>query len=81
MAPGPAILTFEAIRQFGKWDKASIVGMAEVTIRTGWHSAVWQRPSGVLMCKLSNDYNVKLTAYRTISLVTHVGKVVQKVVV
>jgi len=57
-----------------------ILRLTKVAIRTGRHPAVWKRASGVVMCKPGNDDYTRLKACRSISLVSCMGQVVQKVV-
>jgi len=78
-APGPDKLSFGAVRLLWKWDKERIVDLAKATIRTGRHPAVWKRPSGVVICKPGKDDYTKLKAYSTISLLSCMGKVVERV--
>jgi hypothetical protein len=79
-APGPDKLSFGAIRLLWKWDKERVVSLAKAVIRTGRHPAVWKRASGVVIRKPGKDDYTKLKAYRTISLLSCMGKVVEKVV-
>jgi hypothetical protein len=79
-APGPDKLSFGVVRLLWKWDKETIVGLANVTVRTRRHTAVWKRASGVVICKPGKDDYTKLTTYRKISLPSCMRKVVEKVV-
>jgi hypothetical protein len=79
-APGPDKLSFGAIRLLWKWDKERIVRLTRAAIRTGRHPAVWKRASGVVIRKPGKDDYTKLKAYRSISLLSCMGKVVEKVV-
>jgi hypothetical protein len=49
-------------------------------IGTGRHPAVWKRASGVVIRKPGKDDYTKLKAYRSISLLSCIGNVVEKVV-
>jgi len=79
-APGPDKLSFGAIRLHWKWDKERIVRLTKAAIRTGRHPLVWKRASGVVIRKTGNDDYTQLMAYRSISLLSCMGKVVKKVV-
>jgi len=79
-APGPDKLSVGAIRLFWKRDEERIVRLTRAAIRTGRHLAVWKRSSGVVIHKPGEDDYTKLKAYRSISLLSCMGKVVEKVV-
>jgi len=78
-APGPDKLSFSAIRLLWKWDKERIVRLTKAAIRTGRHPSVWKRASGVVIRKPGKDDYMQLKAYRSISLLSCMGKVVEKV--
>jgi len=75
-APGPDKLSFGAIQLLWKWDKERIVRLTRAVIRTGRHAAVWKQASGVVIRKPGKDDYTKLKAYRSISLLSCMGKVV-----
>ena len=79
-APGPDQLSFGAIRLLWKWDKERIVRLTKVAIRMGRHPSVWKRASGMVIRKPGKDDYTQLKAYRSISLLSCMGKVVQQVV-
>ena len=79
-APGPDKLSFGAIRLLWKWDKERIVRLTKAAIRTGRHPSVWKRGSGVVIRKPGKDDYTQLKAYRSISLLSCMGKVVEEVV-
>ena len=62
------------------WDKEIIVMLATAAICMGRHPAEWKRPSGVEIGKPGKDDNKQLKAYRSISLLSRMGTVVEKVV-
>jgi len=78
-APGPDKLSFGAIRLLWKWEKERIVRLARAAIRTGRHPAVWKRASDVVIRKPAKDDYTKLKAYRSKSLLSCMGKVVETV--
>jgi len=79
MAPGPDKQSFGTIRLLWEWEKERIVRLTRVAIRTGRHPAVWKRASGAVIRKPGKDDYTKLMAYRSISLLSCMGKVVEKV--
>jgi len=79
-APGPDKLSFGAIQLLWKWDTERVVRLTRAAIRTGRHPAVWKRASGVVIRKPGKDDYTQLKAYRSISLLSCMGKVVEKVV-
>jgi len=78
-APGPDKLSFGAIRLLWMWDKERIVRVTRAAIRMGRHPAVWKRARGVVIRKPGKDDYTKLKAYRSILLLSCMGKVVEKV--
>jgi len=79
-APGPDQLSFGAVRLLWKRDGERMVNRAKATICPGRHPAVWKQASGVVIRQPSKDDYTKLKAYRTISLLSCMGKVIGKVV-
>jgi len=79
-APGPDRLSFGAIRLLWKWDTERIVSLTKAAIRTGRHQSVWKRASGMVICKPGKADYTQLKAYRSISLLSCMGKVADKVV-
>ena len=54
--------------------------LTKAAILTGRHPSVWKRTSGVVIRKPCKDDYTQLKAYRSISLLSGTGKVVEKVV-
>jgi len=79
-APGPENLSFRAIRLLWKWNKMRIVGLTKAAVRTDRHPAIWKRASWVVIRKPGKEDYTKLNLYQTISLVSCMVKVVDKVV-
>jgi len=79
-APGPDKLSYGAIRLLWKWDKERIVRLTKAAIGKGRHPSVWKRASGVVIRKPGKDDYTQLKAYHSISLLSCMGKVVEKVV-
>jgi len=78
--PRPAKLSFGAVCLLWKWDKERIVELAKSAVQTGRHPAVWNQASGVVIRKPGKDNYMKPKAYRSISLLSCMGKVIEKVV-
>jgi hypothetical protein len=55
------------------------VRLTTAAFRTGRHPVVWKRASGVVIRKPGKDDYTKMKAYRSISLLSCMGKVVEKV--
>jgi len=79
-APGPDKLSFGAIRLLWQWDKQRFARRAKAPICTGSHPVQWKRASGVVIHKPGKEDSTRLKAYHYISLVSCIGKVVEKVV-
>jgi len=79
-APRPDKLLFRAIRLLWKWEKERMVRLTKAAIRSGRHPSVWKRASGVVIHNRGKDNYTQLKAYRSISLLNCMGKVVEKVV-
>jgi len=79
-APRPDKLSFGAIRLVCMWDDERIVRPTKVAIRTARHPALWKRASGVVIRKPSKDDYTKRKAHRSISLLSCMGKGIEKVV-
>jgi len=79
-APGSDKLSFGAIRLLWKWNRMRLVGLMKAAVQTGRHPAVWKRASRMVIQKPGNENYMKLKSYRTISLLSCMGKVVEKVV-
>jgi hypothetical protein len=56
-----------------------IVRLTRAAIQTGRHPAVWERARGVVIRKPGKDDYTNLKAYRSISLFSCIGTVVEKV--
>jgi hypothetical protein len=77
-APGPDNLSFGAIQWLWKWDKEMIMRLTKAAMRKGSHPAVWKRARGVVIRKPGIDDYTQLKAYPSISLLSCMGKVVEK---
>jgi hypothetical protein len=79
-APGQDKLSFGAIRLLWKSDNERIVRLTKAAIPTGRHPAVWKWASGVVISKPGKEDYTQLKAYRSIPLLSGMGKVVEQVV-
>lgn len=79
-APGPTKLFFGAICLLWEWKKARIVGLAKAAVRMGPHPALWKWACRIAICKHRKDDCMKLMTYRSISPLSCIGKVVEKLV-
>jgi len=78
-APGPDKLWFGTVLLLWKWDKERIVRLTRAEIRMGRHPVGWKQASGMVVRKPGKDNNTTLKAYRSISLLSCRGTVVEKV--
>jgi len=68
-----------AIQLLWKWDEESVMRLTRVALRTGRHPAVLLPVSCPVSPKLGKDNYTKLTAFRSISLLSCIGRVVHTV--
>jgi hypothetical protein len=80
IARGPDRLCFAALQLLWKSDKERIVRLTRAAIGLGKHPALWKPASRVVIHKPGNDDYPKLKAYRSMSLHSCMGKVVENVV-
>lgn len=79
-SPGSGKLPFGAISLLSRWDNTSIQGLTKAAVRMGLHPAIWKRMRGQVISKPRTEDYTKLKLYITISLLSCMGTVVQKVV-
>jgi ribonuclease HI len=77
-APGIDKLNFQALRLLWKWDAARIVALARQCFRLGVHPQTWKTARGILLRKQDKHDYTLVKAYRVISLLNCLGKVVEK---
>jgi len=78
-APGPDRLGFKAIRLLWECDSQTIINVVKASFRLGIHPRAWKEAKGVVIPKpYKPDYGVA-KAYRVITLLNCLGKVVGKV--
>ena len=78
-APGIDRLTFRALRLMWEWDHPRIVALAQQCFRLGIRPQAWKTAKGVLLRKPGKSDYTLVKAYRVISLLNCLGKVVEKV--
>jgi len=78
-APGPDTLCFGPLNLRLEWEKSRIIELPRAVVRTSRLPAVWKRPSGVVNRKPGKHNYTKLNAYRSISVLSCMGKVFKKV--
>ncbi|ODM14621.1 hypothetical protein SI65_09966 [Aspergillus cristatus] len=79
-APGVDRLNFQALRLLWKWDSQRIVTLARQCLRLGFHPPSWKVAKGILLRKPNKTNYSLVKAYRVISLLNCLGKVVEKIV-
>jgi hypothetical protein len=79
-APGVDKLNFRAIRLLWEWESTRIVALVRQCFRLGVHPQTWKTARGILLRKpnkTKEEYSL-VKAYRVISLINCLGKVVEK---
>lgn len=78
-APGIDKLNFRALRLLWEWDSPRIVALARQCFRLGIHPQAWKTAKGILLRKPNKPNYTLVKAYRVISLLNCLGKVVEKI--
>lgn len=78
-APGIDKLGFRALRLLWLWDEDRVVALVRGCITSGYHPRVWKTAKGILLRKQGKPTYAVAKAYRAISLLSCLGKVVEKV--
>lgn len=79
-APGVSLISFRAPRVLWQWDSAKIIALINASVSSGYQPKCWKTAKGILLPKPNKpDYSIP-KAYRVISLLECLGKVVEKVV-
>jgi hypothetical protein len=79
-APGTDLLNFRAIRLLWRFDQARIIALARQCLRLGIHPGAWKTAKGILLRKPGKPIYTVAKAYRVISLLKCLGKVIEKLV-
>jgi ribonuclease HI len=78
-APGIDNLGFLIIKEVWKWEPERISAIARQAVRLQYHPSDWKTAKGVPIPKPGKPDYTKAKAYRVISLLSCLGKVVEKV--
>jgi hypothetical protein len=79
-APGIDGIGFKALRLLWRWAKDRVVALVQGCIRTGYHPCTWKTAKGILLRKQGKPTYSVAKAYRVISLLSCLGKVVERAV-
>lgn len=78
-AAGIDKLGFRALRLLWSWDSDRVVALVQGCISLGYHPRVWKTAKGILLRKQGKPTYAVAKAYRVISLLSCLGKIVEKV--
>lgn len=78
-APGLDKLGFNALRLLWQWDLNRLVALVRGRLHAGYHPPCWKLAKGILLRKQDKPIYTVAKAYRVISLLSCLGKVVEKV--
>ena len=62
------------------WDVKQVIALVKQCVQLGIHPQVWKTAQGILLHKPDKPDYTQIKAYRVISLLNCLGKVVEKVV-
>jgi hypothetical protein len=79
-APGVDGISFKALRLLWRWAEDRVVALVQGCIRTGYHPCTWKTAKGILLRKQGKPTYSVAKAYRVISLLSCLGKVVERAV-
>ncbi|KAI7704569.1 hypothetical protein KC353_g13409 [Hortaea werneckii] len=79
-APGVDGIGFKAFRLLWRWAEDRIVALVRGCVETGFHPCIWKTAKGILLRKPGKPTYTIAKAYRVISLLSCLGKVVEKAV-
>ena len=79
-APGVDGIGFKALRLLWRWAEDRMTALVQGCIRTGFHPCTWKTAKGVLLRKQGKPTYTVSKAYRVISLLSCLGKVVERAV-
>jgi hypothetical protein len=78
--PGVDGIGFQALRLLWLWSEERIVALVQGCIRTGYQPCTWKTAKGILLRKHDKPTYTIAKAYRVISLLSCLGKVVERAV-
>jgi len=76
-APGDDRISADILKVFWQWDQQRITQLVRACIRTGYHPKIWKTVKGVVIPKPGKPDYAKVRAYRVISLLDAIGKLVE----
>jgi hypothetical protein len=79
-APGINGIGFKALRLLWRWAEDRVVALVQGCIRTGYQPCTWKAAKGILLRKQGKPTYSVAKAYRVISLLNCLGKVVERAV-
>jgi hypothetical protein len=79
-APGIDGIGFKELRLLWRWAEDRVVALVQGCIRTGYHPCTWKTAKGILLRKQGKPTYSVAKAYRVISLLNCLGKVVERAV-
>jgi hypothetical protein len=79
-APGKDRLNFKAIRLLWTWDKERVLNLIQVCIKLGYQPKGWKLAKGIILRKLNKPSYTIPKAYRVISVLNCLGKVIEKTI-
>lgn len=79
-APGVDGIGFKALRLLWTWAEDRLTALVQGCIRTGFHPCTWKTAKGILLRKQGKPTYSVAKAYRVISLLSCLGKVVERAV-
>ena len=79
-APGVDGISFRALRLLWRWAEDRVISLVRGCIRKGFHPCTWKTAKGILLRKQGKPTYIAAKAYRVISLLSCLGKVVEKVI-
>jgi hypothetical protein len=71
---------FKALRLLWRWAEDRVVSLVQGCIRMGYHPCTWKTAKGILLRKQGKPTYTAAKAYRVISLLSCLGKVVEKAI-
>jgi hypothetical protein len=79
-APGVDGIGFKALRLLWRWAEDRVVSLVQGCVRMGYHPCTWKTAKGILLRKQGKPTYTAAKAYRVISLLSCLGKVVEKAI-
>jgi len=77
-APEEDRISVDILKVFWEWERHLFVELTRACIRVGYHPAVWKTAKGVVIPKANKPDYSQVRAYRVISLLDVIGKLVER---